>query len=83
MAELLKRTALAGFPRDRVASLTGGAWLAFLNETGGTDAFASYPGTALGDAQYQAAPGVAGPTAARLCDIAREWIRKHHTDRPC
>ncbi len=34
VSELLKRVALVYFPRERVASLQGERWLAFLNETG-------------------------------------------------
>lgn len=34
ISELLKRVALVYFPRHQVASLTGDAWVAFLDETG-------------------------------------------------
>ncbi len=83
VAALLKRTALAAFPRERVASLTGPAWLAFLNRTGGTDAFTRYPGTVLGDAEYQPDPMLMDTKTARLLDLARAWVRNHRTDRPC
>jgi Ca-activated chloride channel homolog len=39
LPELIKRTALAAFPRESVASLSGIAWLRFLDHTGHTDAF--------------------------------------------
>src|SRR5262245_13976995 len=39
LPELVKRAALAAFPRQQVASLSGAAWLAFLDRTGHTDAF--------------------------------------------
>jgi hypothetical protein len=77
LAELLKRTALAAFPRDRVASLTGERWLRFLNETGRTDDFTRDPGTVLGDTEYRPDPLLAEAEAARLIDIARHWIAHH------
>src|SRR6476660_8811862 len=39
LATLTKRVARTAYPRERVASLTGEPWLAFLNQTGQTDAF--------------------------------------------
>ena len=36
ISAILKRAALAAFPREQVASLNGAAWLAFLDRTGGT-----------------------------------------------
>lgn len=40
---LLKRTALAAWPRERVASLSGAEWLKFLNEAAGDETFHSPP----------------------------------------
>jgi hypothetical protein len=77
VAELLKRTALAAFPRDRVASLTGDRWLQFLNATGRTEDFTRYPGTVLGDAQYQPGPVLTDEHESTLLLIARHWIRHH------
>lgn len=34
VSEILKRVALVYFPREKVASLNGDAWIQFLNETG-------------------------------------------------
>ena len=39
ISTVLKRTALAAWPREQVAALTGAAWLAFLDRTGRTTAF--------------------------------------------
>ena len=70
---LIRRTALAAFPRAEVATLAGADWIAFLDRTGG--AFDPY-----------AAPLVAGPYAPRppafdgpgLVGAARHWIARHH-----
>jgi hypothetical protein len=40
---LLKRTALAAWPRERVASLSGETWLAFLSEASGDEVFHHSP----------------------------------------
>jgi len=79
LPELLKRTALAAYPRERVASLSSDAWLAFLDETAATPAFAAGPGKLLGELAYD-------PTLARrmsaadsdaLLAAATTWIRHH------
>jgi hypothetical protein len=77
VAEVLKRVALAAFPRDRVAALTGEPWLRFLNTTGQTDDFTRSPGTALGDAEYRPEAPLPGPEVNRLFDVARHWIVRH------
>jgi hypothetical protein len=77
VAELLKRTALAAYPRDRVASLTGEQWLRFLNTTGRTEDFIADPGTVFADAEYRPQPVLTDAKAARLRDIARHWIAHH------
>jgi hypothetical protein len=80
VAELVKRVALACYPRDRVASLTGEEWLRFLDESGQTTAFAQGAGLALGDAEYAPGSQAASP---ELLAAVRHWIRHHRTDRPC
>jgi hypothetical protein len=72
IADVLRRTALAAWPRERVASLSGRAWLQFLDATGG-GGFADGPGDALLAAPYRedAAP------APGLRDLAARWIRRH------
>ncbi len=70
---LLRRTALAAFPRAEVASLTGPAWIAFLDRTGG--ALAPH-GPALTAAPYaRTPPAFDGPA---VLGAARHWLRHHH-----
>ena len=56
---LLRRLALTRFPRERVAGLSGASWLAFLDATGGGDAFSHGPGRMLAELPYRA-PGETG-----------------------
>lgn len=77
LGELLKRVALVAFPRERVASLTGDAWLQFLNETGRTADFARSPGSAFGTAQYRADAALDDREIPQLFDAVRTWIRNH------
>lgn len=78
LASLLRRTALAAFPRRDVAALTGSEWLSFLDETSGIKEFSAGEGRVFAQAPYQrfAAPS---PEAAAL---ARFWIRRHRGP-PC
>ena len=73
VSAILKRTALAAFPRARVASLTGNGWLAFLEDTSQSAGFRDGPGQALADATYtpdpQPVPG--------LNALAQDWVRRH------
>jgi hypothetical protein len=74
---LLKRTALAAFPRVGVARLAGRSWSNWLRETGGADldqevADALSMGSFRGD-------NPADLTAAR--EFARRWIRRHRRRR--
>ncbi len=80
LAVLLKRVALAGWPRDDVASLAGDAWVKFMGAHG-TQATGQALHRALDDLEYQAgeAAGVAQPKAeAELIADARTWIERHH-----
>jgi hypothetical protein len=75
---LVKRTALAAFPRPRVASLSGAAWLAFLDRTGRTDAFTRGGGQVLPALAYDPAAARMDATAAgELFRIVRTWIGTH------
>jgi hypothetical protein len=73
LAVLVKRVALAAYPRERVASLTGGKWLAFLDVTGGNDAFTAGPGKIL-EAGYAPERGGVG---LELFTVVRHWIEHH------
>ena len=75
---LLKRTALAVFPRADVAGLSGEAWLGFLDASAGSTDFSSGPGRLLADLPYS--PAAASPPAddvRKLIAVSRRWIRKH------
>lgn len=80
LASLLKRTALAVLPRERVAALSGEAWLAFLQKTHGFDA---QSGALLMLVSYGPAARRATVSAAdaqRLVESARAWIAHHHVE---
>jgi hypothetical protein len=74
LASLVRRTALAAFPREQVASLAGSPWLSFLDRTCGGHAFSDGPGRALEISAYQRSPD--DPRA--LVGVARHWIKAHH-----
>lgn len=77
LAVVLKRTALAAFPRAAVASLTGSAWLWFLNRTGRTTAFTD--GAACGIEQWAFVGDRTVPAAKLKAALreARAWVRTH------
>ena len=72
---VLKRAALAVWPREQVASLSGPAWLAFLDRTGRTTAFTSGPGKEM---ETLAFGGAADADAVRTA--ARDWLRRHRRE---
>ena len=77
---LLKRTALARWPRSEVAALHGDAWLAWLDAAVGGDRFTAGPGRRLLDLAYAAPRSANRPDATQLADLlatVRHWIRKH------
>lgn len=81
LPELIKRTALAAFPRDEGASLTGTAWLQFLDCTGRTDAFTRGRGQLLSELAYDPRLSAQLDSAAveELFGVVRRWIRMHST----
>jgi hypothetical protein len=74
LSSLLKRTALVAYPREQIASLSGGAWLAFLDETRETDAFTNGAARQLTALTFGA---VAKSDGATILAEARRWIRHH------
>ncbi|UCD51282.1 MAG: DUF4381 domain-containing protein [Phycisphaerales bacterium] len=63
---VLKRVALAVFPREEVASLYGDDWIAFLNRTCSRSRFSAIGAIDSG-----------GPATQELTDRAGTWIRHH------
>lgn len=74
VSALLKRVALARFPRTDVASLTGQGWLDFLDRNGGAGRFTEGPGRVLAEGPYAPAPAF---DAEALLDLAANWIRRN------
>jgi hypothetical protein len=74
LAALVRRTALAAFPRDQVASLAGPAWLSFLDRTANTTDFSDGAGRALEMGAYRPAP----EDPRSLVGAVRHWIKAHH-----
>jgi hypothetical protein len=80
---LIKRTALACFPRERVAGLSGDAWLEFLDRTYGGTGFVEGPGRLLPMLAYRSSGEVSTVSeqdAKALVSLARIWMRKHRGD---
>jgi Domain of unknown function (DUF4381) len=78
---LIKRASLAAAPRERVASLTGDEWLAFLKRTRGR--FDARSGALLTLVSYAAAEQVASITPLEvetLVSATRDWIQRHHVE---
>jgi Ca-activated chloride channel family protein len=72
IANVLRRTALAAYPRTEVAGLAGRDWLAFLDRTYQGTGFSKGEGQVFAVAPYQACS--VDPESAKL---AGEWIRNH------
>jgi len=77
---LLKRTALGAGARRDIASLTGDAWLAYLDDAYGGTGFSDGPGRLLPTLAY-ASPArwsdLPRADAAALIRLTRTWIRRH------
>lgn len=72
ISTILKRAALAAWPRAEVASLTGADWLAFLDRTARSEAFTQGAGR---DLEALAFGGMGDKQA--VLTAARSWIRRH------
>lgn len=76
-SRLLKRAALVVWPREEVAALTGPAWLAFLDRTGGTNHFTRGSGRFIEAVAF----GSAGDAdLGGLKQAARAWLTDHRKE---
>lgn len=73
LSSLLRRYALTLFTRERVAGLTGQAWLEFLDRTARMRQFSRGPGNALVSAPYS---GQATGDTDELLALAEQWITR-------
>ncbi len=81
IATVIRRTALAGFPRSQIAGRTGEAWLRFLDDTMAGSGFATGAGRVLIEAPYKSA-GQIPDYPSGLSELAQQWIRKHTVPKP-
>jgi hypothetical protein len=81
---LVKRVALAAWPRETVASLSGPGLLAFLDQTGRTQAFQLGAGKDLAVLAYDTRTVAAldNEHIAPLFSAVREWIKRHEASLP-
>lgn len=80
---LLKRVALAAYPRERVASLSGIEWMRFLESTGKDHAFQTEPlvrlASAASDLDTDELSDQHWKTIITTCE---KWIRSHSAEAP-
>lgn len=84
LAELLKRTALAAWPRQTVAGLSGASWRSFLQAHAGKAADAVPPLANLIETEYRDRAALAQWPTQQANDTAtacRRWIVEHRTVR--
>jgi len=73
---LLRRIALAYYPEANVASLTGGDWLDFLDQSGNTQNFSKGAGRILIDAPYRAGR-LENYNSDEFISLIRQWVTKN------
>ena len=71
----LRRVALLRYPQEEVASLTGSAWLEFLDATGGDGEFCHGAGQVLETGPYR--QRVQNEAVDSLLALARSWGKKN------
>jgi hypothetical protein len=76
---LLKRVALAAYPRKIVASASGREWARILDHTAGTEDFESRIGSLLDQAAYQD-DSLDEAGRNELFRAAEQWIRSHRAE---
>ena len=73
---LLRRVAIQTYGRQSVSSLTGSAWLEFLDRTGNTSCFSQGEARVLGTEMYR--PG-AEADLNEVIRCAEKWIQEHRS----
>ncbi len=84
LPSLLKQTALCGYPRSEVASLSGEAWLRFLDRSYGGDGFSNGPGRLLTRLAYEPLEKLEALSQrdwASLIQLIRDWIRTFQVEK--
>lgn len=78
---LLKVTALHGYPRNEVASLTGSKWLRFLETTEPKVKFSKAPGIILAEASFIPTDQLQLNKEQwnELIGMSQDWIKRHKT----
>jgi hypothetical protein len=78
---LLKRTALAAYPRSQVASLSDSAWFSFLNSTLSSPAFTESSTETLSQLSYSVGnlSSVNSHAASELFLASTNWIKHHQS----
>ena len=76
-SELLKRTALTAWPREKVASLNGSAWLEFLNQSAGSSLFHTAPANRIEELAFESV-SLSSEDEQSLRQAVATWIRRHH-----
>ena len=76
---LLKRTALAAYPRNEVANLTGEDWFRFLNSTVKKPSFTESTFNTLNQVSYTtgALNDIDSVSANALVNACRQWLKYH------
>lgn len=69
---LVKRVSLCIYPREQVATLSGEAWLEFLDQSGNTQDFTQGPGRNLLELSYN--PNASNIPIEELTNIIRKWV---------
>lgn len=74
LSTLLRRVALAKYPRQQVAGLNGHSWLIFLDHTGDTQQFSQGTGRLLTIAPYTR---VLPKHSEQLFPLVKQWIERN------
>lgn len=72
---LLRQLAISHYPRDEIASLTGGDWLYFLDQSGKTQGFSQGAGRILVDAPYRSGE-LQNLNIEEFIPLIRSWVSK-------